>query len=71
MSLTQSDLDALDRAIASSELEVEQEGRRVRFDTFDGLKARREYVSGVIASGSGTTARPTGSFRFNFHTGRE
>jgi hypothetical protein len=33
------------RAIAASELEVEVAGRRVKFDSFDGLKKRRDYVA--------------------------
>lgn len=73
MALSQVDLDALDRAIASSELEVEQDGKRVRFASFDDLKKRRDYVSGIIATGGGSqgAARATGSFRFRFTTGRE
>ena len=73
MALTSADLDALDQAIASSELEVEQDGKRVRFASFDDLKKRRDFVAGVIAQGasSGGTSRRTGSFRFNFTTGRE
>lgn len=72
MALTQTDLDNLDRAIASSELEVEQDGKKVRFASFNDLKARREYVSGVLAVGGGSqgTSRPTGAFRFNFTTNR-
>lgn len=66
MAFTQADLTALDRAIAASELEVEVAGRKVRFDTFEGLKARREFVATQIAE----VARPTGSFRFRFTTSR-
>jgi hypothetical protein len=64
---TADDLAALDRAIASSELEVEMGGRRVRFDSFDGLRQRREYVASQLAS---TSSRATGAFRFRFTTGR-
>lgn len=72
MALTQADLDALDRAIASSELEVEQDGKRVRFASFNDLKARRDYVSGLLATGgAGGSPRATGSFRFDFSTSRE
>ena len=66
MAFTTADLTALDRAIAASELEVELEGRRVRFDNFEGLKARRDYIAGLLAE----TARPTGSFRYRFTTSR-
>lgn len=68
MAFTTADLTALDRAIATSELEVELEGRRVRFDNFDGLKARRDFIAGVLAQQS--TARPTGAFRYRFTTSR-
>jgi hypothetical protein len=66
MSFTSTDLANLDRAIAASELEVEVNGRKVRFDNFDGLKARRDYVASQISE----AARPTGSFRYRFTTSR-
>lgn len=66
MAFTQADLTALDRAIAASELEVEVAGRKVRFDNFEGLKARRDFVATQIAE----VARPTGSFRYRFTTSR-
>lgn len=66
MAFTTADLDALDRAIAASELEVEIEGRKVRFDSFDGLRKRRSYIAEQLA----TTQRTTGAFRFQFKTSR-
>lgn len=66
MAITQADLDALDRAISSSELEVEQEGKRVRYASFDDLRKRREFVSGLLA---GSTRR-TGTFHYQFTTSR-
>jgi hypothetical protein len=66
MSFTTTDLANLDRAIAASELEVEVNGRKVRFDSFDGLKARRDYVASQLAE----VSRPTGSFRYRFTTSR-
>lgn len=66
MALTQADLDALDRAIASSELEVEQDGKRVRFASFEDLRKRREFVSGLLASGT----RRTGTYYYQFTTAR-
>ena len=67
MAFTTADLTALDRAIAASELEVELEGRKVRFDNFDGLKARREFIVGQLTAAA---ARPTGAFRYRFTTSR-
>lgn len=68
MALTQNDLDALDAAIATAELEVEIEGRRVRYRTTEQLLQARAHVAAVLANGS--PARRTSSFRFNFTTSR-
>lgn len=68
MALTQSDLDALDTAIASSELEVEIEGRRVRYRSTDDLMRARAHVATMLQSGS----RPKRlTFRPTFTTQRE
>lgn len=66
MAFTTADLTALDRAIAASELEVEVGGRKVRFDNFEGLRARRDFIAQQLVEGS----RPTGSFRYRFSTSR-
>jgi len=66
MAYTQDDLTAIDRAIASSELEVELEGRRVKFDSFEGLRARRSFIADQLAQ----VSRPTGTFRYRFTTTR-
>lgn len=66
MAFTTADLVAIDEAIASSELEVQLEGRRVRFDSFEGLKARRDYIAAQLAEAS----RKTGAFRYRFTTSR-
>lgn len=66
MAFTTADLDVLDRAIASSELTVEIQGRKVTFDSFEGLKARRNFIAEAIAAAQ----RPTGSFRYQFKTQR-
>jgi hypothetical protein len=68
MAFTTADLTALDRAIASSELEVELGGRRVKFDNVAGLLARRKYIEGVIETQD--TPRPTGAFKYRFTTSR-
>jgi hypothetical protein len=68
MALTQTDLDALDAAIATSELEVEIDGRRVRYRKTSELLEARQHVAGVLKSASGT--RRTGGYRFNFTTSR-
>lgn len=66
MAFSTTDLDNLDRAISASELEVEIDGRKVRFDNFEGLRARRAFIAAQLAEAS----RPTGAFRFRFTTSR-
>ena len=68
MALTQTDLDALDAAIATSELEVEVAGRRVRYRSTAELLQARQHVAAVIATA--TTTQRTGSYRFNLTTSR-
>jgi len=69
MALTQTDLDALDRAIASSELEVEfSDGQRVRYKSTDDLLKARAHVASVVASSGSTPSRS--AFRFGFTTYR-
>lgn len=73
MALTQTDLDALDAAIASSELEVELDGRRVRYRSTADLIAARQHVAGVLVQDAsdvaGSTARRS-AFRFVLTTSR-
>jgi hypothetical protein len=68
MALSQTDLDALDAAIAASELEVQIDGRRVKYRSTAELLQARAHVSGVLAA-SATSGR-TGGFRFRFTTSR-
>lgn len=64
MAITQADLDALDRAIASSTLEVQLDGRRVKYRSMDELIKARAHVAGLVASSAGRS-----SFRpMNFTT---
>jgi len=69
MALSQSDLDALDAAIARSELEVELEGRRVRYRSISELIAARGHIATVIAQGTSGNARRR-SFQYTFTTQR-
>lgn len=68
MALTQTDLDALDLAIASGTLEVEFDGRRQKFQTTAAMIAARNHVATVINQ----RAAPTGPrlFGFRFTTSR-
>lgn len=67
MAFTTADITALDRAIAASELKVVLEGREVTFDSFEGLKARREFIASQLVN---QASRPTGAFRYRFTTHR-
>ena len=69
MALTSQDIDNLDAAIATGELEVEVNGRRVKYRSISELKAAREHVSSVLRQGAGTTRR--GVYRVNFSTSRD
>lgn len=68
MSLTTADLTALDAAIAASELEVQINGRRVKYRSTDELLKARAHVAEVVANAGG--GRRTGPFRFRFTTSR-
>lgn len=67
MAITQNDLDTLDSAIATSELEVEIDGRRVKYRSIPELMAARQHVASVLNASS----RPQrSSFKFRFSTSR-
>lgn len=67
MAYTQADLDALDRAIASGQLEVQYADRRVRYRSMDELMTARQHVAQQIATASGSHR---GHHRFVFATMR-
>jgi hypothetical protein len=66
MAFTQSDVDALDRAIAAGELEVENNGRRVKYRSIAELLKARELMIGEVTAAAGN--RPTGVFRYDMTT---
>jgi hypothetical protein len=70
MALSQSDLDRLDVAIASSELRVEVDGRSVTYRSVEELKAARAHVAGVIAQ-QASPGRPRASYYYTPILGRE
>jgi hypothetical protein len=71
MAFTQADLDNLNAAIVGSELEVEYQGRRVRFRSVAELKEAYKHVKGELAQQAAATTGTRSSFRFNFATTRE
>ena len=60
MALSQSDLDELDSAIASAELSVEIDGKKVVYRSTDELKAARRHVANVLAKKAGRKSGPLG-----------
>lgn len=65
MNYTQSDLERLDRAIASSQLTVQYGERRVTFRSMDELLRARQHVESQLKASSGRSV-----YRFTFATGR-
>jgi len=68
MALTQTDLATIDAAIATGELEVEFNGRRVKYRSIAELMAARAHVASVLAAESSTPRRA--AYRVNFSTSR-
>lgn len=66
MAYTQTDLDALDAAIARSELSVQFGDRRIQYRSMDELLQARKHVAAQIASASGRKSHS----RFTFSTAR-
>lgn len=66
MALTQTDLNNLDAAIATSELEVEIDGKRVKYRSTSELLAARRHVASVLSAQSTNRS----AYRFRFTTGR-
>lgn len=60
MALSQSDLDELDLAIASAELSVEIDGKKVTYRSIDDLKKARRHVADVLAKSTGRKSGPFG-----------
>jgi hypothetical protein len=67
MALSKTDLDNLDSAIASNELEVEFDGRKVKYRSTAELLAARAHVAGVLQAGAPAGAK---RFQFRFTTSR-
>lgn len=65
MAFTQSDLDAIDRAIASGELSVTHDGRSVTYRSVAELLRARDRIANAITAAS--TGR-AGTYRYTFQT---
>lgn len=69
MAYTQADLDSLRAAVINEHLEVEYNGRRVRFRSIAELRSAIEIVKGELAAATAASSR-TGPYRFTFTTQR-
>lgn len=72
MSITQADIDKLDTHIIRGELEVEINGRKVKYRSVAELKAARQHAAEVLAAQTAPATQPTtGLFTVGFAMRRE
>lgn len=72
MAFTQTDLDAVNAAVASGELSVEVAGRRIIYRSVDDLIKARNLITSELASAAsaGTSSVRRGSYSVRFSTAR-
>jgi hypothetical protein len=71
MPFTSSDLANVDAAIASGELAVEVNGKRITYRSVDELKEARTLILGdIAAAGSSAGGTRRGAYRVTFTTAR-
>lgn len=71
MAFTQTDLDNINAAIATGDLSVEVNGRKLVYRSMDDLlKARAIIIDDIAAAASSVSAIRRGSFRVTFATHR-
>lgn len=71
MAFSQTDLTNIDAAIATGELSVEVNGRKVVYRSVDELLKARKTITTVLAeSGASNAGVRRGAFRVNFTTHR-
>ena len=70
MAFTQTDLDAIDRAILAQELEVDVDGSRVKYRSVGEMIKARQHIEGLVMRNSSPTQRRATRY-FNFRTSRE
>lgn len=70
MAITQADLDALNAAIIGAELEVEFQGRRVRYRSVAELTDAYKHAKSEMAAQTSSATSRTGPYRFRFTTSR-
>lgn len=72
MAFTQTDLDAVNAAVASGELKIEVAGRMVMYRSIDELIKARDLIQAELAATAtaGTSAVRRGSYTVRFSTAR-
>lgn len=70
MAFTSADLAAVDSAIASGELTVEVNGKRITYRSFTELESARRLIVGELAGTAGTSGTRRGAYRVTFTTAR-
>lgn len=71
MAYTQADLDRIEAAIASEELEVEVDGQRTRYQSIDQLLKAREFIAGQLQLAAPVTQRAPATMYFRMGTARD
>lgn len=70
MAFTQTDLDNINTAIATGEMTVEFNGRRVTYRSMDELERAKKHIEGEIARAAQPTSAPRSVFQYRFTTAR-
>lgn len=65
MAITQADVDRLEAALASGTMEVEYDGRRVKYASVDGLVRAIGYAKAQLAATAGSPRRLLQPTTFN------
>lgn len=72
MAFTQSDLNAVNTAIASGEFKIEVQGRMVQYRNMDELITARDLIKAELASeATPTSSARQGTYAVRFSTSRE
>ena len=70
MAFTQTDLDAVNAAVASGELKIEVAGRMVMYRSIDELIKARDIISAELAATASTSSVRRGFYTVRFSTAR-
>lgn len=70
MAFTQTDLDNINTAIATGEMTVEFNGRRVTYRSMAELERAKTHVQGELARNTQSTITPRSVYQFRMTTAR-